>query len=128
MENKITVFLGKGSRKLKEQLSGYVWVREFKYERRKDDPLLSESDYVLYRLGRRYEGGFVDEVAVGCDNGEFDPVFFDDFIARVDEAEDVTKPIEEILSLGVEVFYFAELESSLSRLKGLPVCIFREDT
>lgn len=128
MENKITVFLGKGSRKLKEQLSGYVWAREFKYERRKDDPLLSESDYVLYRLGRRYEGGFVDEVAVGCDNGEFDPVFFDDFIARVDEAEDVTKPIEEILSLGVEVFYFAELESSLSRLKGLPVCIFREDT
>ena len=127
MENKIIVFAGRGVGALRDMLSDYICVREFKYERKAGDSCLSESDFILYSLGRRYEGGFIDEVSVGCDNGEYEPIFFNDWIARVDEAIDVKPYFEELLSLGTEIFYFAECESSIDRLYGLPLDVYRQE-
>ena len=129
MENKIIVFVGSGTSGLKETLKDYMCVREFKHERKAGDPCLSESDFILYCLGRRCEGGFVDEVSIGCDNGEYEPIMFDDFLGKVDEAIDIKPYFEELLSLGVEIFYFAERESGIERLKacGIPLEIYRRD-
>lgn len=127
MENTIKVFVGCGD--LCKLLCGYISFNRFEYARVDGDPHLSESDYILYRLGRRYEGGFIDEVSVGCDNGEYEPVLFDDWIARVDEAIDVKSYFEELLLLGTDIFYFAELESSVERIRftGLPVEVYIKD-
>ena len=129
MENKIIVFVGSGTSGLKEMLNDYMCVREFKHERKAGDPCLSESDFILYSLGRRYEGGFIDEVAVGCDNGEYEPIFFNDWIARVDEAIDIKPYFEDLFALDVPIFYFAERESSIERLKAidLPLEIYRRE-
>lgn len=129
MENKIIVFAGRGVEALRDMLSDYICVREFKYERKAGDSCLSESDFILYSLGRRYEGGFIDEVSVGCDNGEYEPIMFDDFLGKVDESIDIKPYFEELLSLGVEIFYFAECESSTERLKacGIPLEIYRRE-
>ena len=128
MKNKITVFISKGVRALKELFTDYMCVREFKHERKAGDPCLSESDFILYCLGRRNEGGFIDEVAVGCDNGEYEPIMFDDFLSRVDEAIDVKPYFEELLALGVPLLYFAEHESSVMRMRecGLPLEIYQK--
>ena len=127
MDNKITVFLGRGVSSFMNMLSDYMCVRKFEYERKVGDPHLSESDFILYSLGRRYEGGFIDEVSTGCDNGEFEPIFFDDFISRVDEVIDVKPYFEELGALGLHIFYFAECEGSVERLKacGLELEIYR---
>ena len=129
MKNKIIVFVGRGTSELKEMLNDYMYVREFKHERKAGDPCLSESDFILYSLGRRYEGGFIDEVSVGCDNGEYEPILFDDFLGKVDEAIDIKPCFEELLSLGVEIFYFAERDSNIERIKscGLPTEIYRRE-
>ena len=129
MKNKIVVFVGRGTSELKEMLKDYMCVREFKHERKAGDPCLSESDFILYSLGRRYEGGFIDEVSVGCDNGEYEPILFDDFLGKVDEAIDIKPYFEELLSLGVEIFYFAERDSNIERIKscGLPTEIYRRE-
>ncbi len=128
MENQIIVFVGRGTSGLKEMLTDYMCVREFKHERKAGDPCLSESDFILYSLGRRYEGGFIDEISVGCDNGEYEPIVFDDFLSRVDEAIDIKPYFEELLELGVPIFYFAEHESSVERMSesGLPLVIYRK--
>lgn len=125
MENKICVFIGEDTGAFKRMITDYMCVREFFYEREVGDPYLSESDLILYRLGRRYTGGFIDELSVGCDNGEFDPVVLGDFLSKVDEGVDVGPIFEELLSLGVPVLYFAEYESSVERLSGLPIEIYR---
>ena len=129
MGNKIIVFVVSGTSGLKEMLNDHMCVREFKHERKAGDPCFSESDFILYSLGRRYEGGFIDEVSVGCDNGEYEPILFDDFLGKVDEAIDIKPYFEELLSLGVEIFYFAERESSTERLKacGIPLEIYRRE-
>ncbi len=127
MENKIIVFVGRGMSDLKELLTDYMCVREFKHERGAGGPYLSESDFILYCLGRRYEGGFIDEISVGCDNGEYEPIMFDDFLSRVDEAIDVKPYFEDLLAIGAPIFYFAEHESSVSRFSGLPHEIYRRE-
>ena len=127
MENKIIVFVGRGTSDLKELLRDYMCVREFKYERKESDPCLSESDFILYCLGRRYEGGFIDEISVGCDNGEYEPIVFNDFLGRVDVAIDIKPYFEDLLALGVPILYFAEHESSVVRLCGLPHEIYRRE-
>lgn len=128
MDYKITVFIGRGVSALRDMISDYMCVREFKYERKVNDPCLSESDFILYCLGRRYKGGFIDEVSVGCDNGEYEPIVFDDFLGKVDEAIGVKPYFEELLALGVPIFYFAERESSALRMHecGLPLELYRE--
>ena len=98
-----------------------------KYERKESDPCLSESDFILYCLGRRYEGGFIDEISVGCDNGEYEPIVFNDFLGRVDVAIDIKPYFEDLLALGVPILYFAEHESSVVRLCGLPHEIYRRE-
>ena len=125
MENKIYVFIGEDTGAFKQMITDYMCVREFIYKREVGDPNLSESDLILYRLGRRYAGGFIDELSVGCDNGEFDPVVFGDFLSKVDEGIDIEPFFEELLSIGVPVLYFAEYESSVERLSGLPIEIYR---
>ncbi len=129
MENKIIVFVGRDTSELKEMLTDYMCVREFKHERKAGDPCFSESDFILYSLGRRYEGGFIDEVSVGCDNGEYEPILFDDFLGKVDEAIDIKPYFEELLALGVPILYFAEHESSVERLSecGLPLEIYNRE-
>lgn len=129
MGNKIIVFVGSGTSGLKETLEDYMCVREFKHERKAGDPCLSESDFILYSLGRRYEGGFIDEVSVGCDNGEYEPILFDDFLGKVDEAIDTKPYFEDLFALNVPIFYFAERESGIERLKacGIPLEIYRRE-
>lgn len=129
MENKIIVFVGRGTSELKKMLTDYMCVRAFKYERKAGDPCLSESDFILYSLGRRYEGGFIDEVSVGCDNGEYEPIVFDDFLGKVDKAINIKPYFDDLLAIGVPIFYFAEYESSVERLCecGLPLEIYRRD-
>ena len=117
MENRIYVFIGEGISSLKRIIADYMCVREFVYKREAGDPPLSESDFILYCLGRRNYGGFVDAVSVSCDNGEYEPIVFGDFLSRVDEAIDVKPYFEELLALGVPIFYFAEHESSVERLR-----------
>ena len=123
MENKIYAFYGKGIDSIKQILTDYMCVREFSYMRDVSDPPLSESDYILYRLGKRYVGGFIEELSVGCDNGEYEPVVFDDFLLKVDEGIDITPYFTDLLSLGVPVFYFAEQDRSIERIceSGLPL-------
>ena len=122
----IKVFIGKGASALLNQLYDYMCIYKFRYERAEGDPPLSQSDYILYRLGRIYEGGFIDEVKVEYDNGQADPVCFDDFISKLDESVDVKPYFEELLSLGAPIFYFAENEDSVKRLQGLPIQVFKE--
>lgn len=130
MRNEITVFVGRGVCALGEKISNYTCVREFSYKRCTGQTFVGgEGRFILYCLGRKNEGGFIDEVAVGYDNGEFDPIFFDDWIARVDEAEDLAPYFNELISIGVEIFYFAELESSVERLRkcGVPISVYRKE-
>ena len=129
MKNKIIVFVGRGTSELKEQLKDYMCVREFKYERGAGDSCLSESDFILYCLGRRYEGGFIDEVTVERDNGNCEPIFFDDFLAKIDEAVDVKPCFKDLLSLGLDVFYFSKHKSSVERIRlmGFPVEVYVKD-
>ncbi len=127
MENKIIVFVGRDTSGLKAMLTDYMCVREFIYKRTESSPFLSESDFILYCLGRRYEGGFIDEVSVGCDNGEYELIVFDDFLGRVDVAIDIKPYFEDLLALGVPILYFAEHESSVVRLCGLPHEIYRRE-
>ena len=128
MENKIVIFVGDGVNRLKNILRDYMIVREFKYERKAGDPMLSESDFILYSLGDLYEGGFIADMKVDFDNGELDPIVLDDFAARIDPAVNLAPYFNDLCALGVPVFYFAHSEISVERITstGVPVVIYNE--
>ena len=123
---KITVFLGK-SCELRRFITDYTPTIKFTYKRREGDPTLSASDFILYCLGRRSEGGFIDEVATDAYNGDFSAVIFDDFVAYVDESVNLKPYFDSLLSIGNPILYFAERESSVKRLKDIAEIIVYEE-
>ena len=125
MKNKIYAFLTRDETMV-DLFRNSLMCRVFDQKEYPNEKMLSASDYILDSLGK-----FIADVRAEKERCKYpDAVVFEDFLARVDEAENVKPYFEELLSLGEPVMYIASCQSSLDRIKAtdLPIEIYKSES
>ena len=125
-ENKIRVFIGKNVTRLMETVYYHSHVTEFEpdhnYAPGDCISMSGESKKIIHNLE-----SFVRWIEKGYGYHK-EPIFFTDFLGLIDEAMPVKAYFERILNRGAEIFYFAERDTNIERIKscGLPIEIYRK--
>ena len=130
MKNKIRVFVGKNAIELKKIVYYHSYVQEFEPKRNYASgdyiSMSGEAKKIIHNLE-----SFINWLENGDEHYKYckEPVFFTDFLGLLDEATPVKAYFERILALGAEIFYFAERDTNIERIKscGLPTEIYRRE-
>ena len=130
MKNKIRVFIGKNVMQLKKIVYYHSYVQEFEplrnYASGDCISINGESKKIINNLE-----SFIKWLESGDEHYKYckEPIFFTDFLGLIDEATPIKAYFERILGLGAEIFYFAERDTNIERIKscGLPLEIYRRD-
>ena len=133
MKNKIRVFIGIDVTCLKEVVYYHSYVTEFElnHNYNRDYNLMNDAAFESHKgqsakIIDNLESfiNWLEKSVRYCK----EPIFFTDFLGLIDEATPTKAYFERILGLGAEIFYFAERDTNIERIKsyGLPIEIYRK--
>ncbi len=133
MENKIRVFIGIDVTRLKEVLYYHSDATEFEPDHNYKRDLNFMYD-AAFESHKGQSAKIIDNLESFVNwlekSGQYrkEPIFFTDFLGLVDETTPTKAYFERILGLGAKIFYFAERDTNIERIKsyGLPIEIYRE--
>ncbi len=133
MKNKIRVFIGKNVTQLKEIVYYHSCVEEFEPDHNYKRDLNFMYD-AAFESHKGQSAKIIDNLESFINwlekSGRYykEPIFFTDFLGLIDEATPTKAYFERILGLGAEIFYFAERDTNIERIKsyGLPIEIYRK--
>ena len=133
MKNKIRVFIGIDVTCLKEVVYYHSYVTEFElnHNYNRDYNLMNDAAFESHKGQSTKIIDNLESFVNWLENGgsyRQEPIFFTDFLGLIDEATPTKAYFERILGLGAEIFYFAERDTNIERIKsyGLPIEIYRK--
>ena len=134
MKNKMRVFIGANVTHLKEVVYYHSYVTEFDHNHNynRDYNLMNGAAFELHK---GQSAKIIDNLESFVNwlekSGRYrkEPIFFTDFLGLIDESTPIKAYFKRMLSLGAEIFYFAERDSNIERIKscGLPTEIYRRE-
>ena len=134
MKNKMRVFIGVNVTHLKEVVYYHSYVIEFDHNQNynRDYNLMNGA---VFESHKGQSAKIIDNLESFVNwlekSGRYrkEPIFFTDFLGLIDESTPIKAYFKRMLSLGAEIFYFAERDSNIERIKscGLPTEIYRRE-
>ena len=134
MKNKMRVFIGANVTRLKEVVYYHSYVTEFDHNHNynRDYNLMKGAVFESHKGQSAKIVDNLESFVNWLENGgsyRKEPIFFTDFLGLIDEATPIKAYFNRMLALGAEIFYFAERDSNIERIKscGLPTEIYRRE-